>query len=61
MSVRREGRTLTIAHQGVSKPWSVCLRNVTEVSGVEGGSSERRPEGTMILPGRGAEKVIVTL
>ena len=61
MSIHREGQTITIKRQGVRKPWSLCLRNVSGVSGVQGGSSERRGEGMMILPERGSEKVIVTL
>jgi alpha-D-xyloside xylohydrolase len=59
--VRREGRTITVLRQGVRKPWSVCLRNVDGVSEVQGGSSERQGEGTMILPARDAEKVVVSL
>jgi alpha-D-xyloside xylohydrolase len=59
LSVLREGRTLTMARQGERKPWSVCLRNVPEVSAVEGGSSERRAEGTLILPGKSADTVVV--
>jgi alpha-D-xyloside xylohydrolase len=61
VSVRREGRTITITHHGVRKPWSVCLRNVNVVSGVEGGSSEHRAEGMIILPGKGADRIVVKL
>jgi alpha-D-xyloside xylohydrolase len=61
LSVLREGRTLTMARQGERKPWSVCLRNVPEVSAVEGGSSERRAEGTLILPGKSADTVVVKI
>jgi alpha-D-xyloside xylohydrolase len=61
VSIRRAERTITIIRQGVRKPWSVCLRNVPDVASVEGGSSERRGEGTLILPGKGAEKLIVRL
>jgi alpha-D-xyloside xylohydrolase len=61
MSVRRDGRTLTIKRQGTVKPWSVCLRNVFGVSGVEGGSSERGNGGIVILPDKGVEMVTVKL
>ncbi|MGA2639921.1 MAG: alpha-xylosidase, partial [Spirochaetia bacterium] len=61
LSVRREGGTLTIARHGARKPWSVCLRNVTEIRGVQGGSSERLGEGMRILPVKGAETVVVKL
>ena len=61
IGVSREAGVLTIRKEGVRKPWSVCLRNVTEVKAVENGSSERLPEGTLILPAKGAERIIVRL
>jgi len=61
LSVRRQGRTLTIVRQGAWKPWSACLRNVPVVSAVEGGSPERLAEGTLILPRTGADTVVVEL
>src|SRR5208337_4232253 len=61
LRVRRQGQTLTIAHHGVRKPWSACLRNVPEVRAVEGGSSERRAEGTLIIPGKGVDTIVVKL
>jgi alpha-D-xyloside xylohydrolase len=59
ISVRRTGRTLTIQSRGARKPWRVCLRNVPSVTSVEGGSFERRGDGTHIFPGTGAETLIV--
>ena len=61
LSVQRERGTLALASHGARKPWSVCLRNVPEIRGVKGGSSERRGEGTMILPAKGADTVVVEL
>jgi len=61
ISVKREGRTVVIRRQGPMKPWRVCLRSVSAVASVEGGSSERGADGTIILPGRGGESMIVKL
>ncbi len=61
VSVRRSGQTFTIKRQGARKPWSVCLRNLPAVGGVENGSSRSSPDGVMILPGKGAEEIIVRL
>lgn len=61
LSVRRDGGTLTIRRQGARKPWSVCLRNLPTLSGVENGSADSRPEGVVILPAKGAEEITVRL
>jgi len=61
VSVSRAGATLQIRHRGSRKPWSVCLRNVPSVSSVTGGAAEARPEGTRIVPARGAEAITVRL
>ncbi len=61
LHVRRQGSTLTIVRQGVQKPWSVCLRNVSEVREVQGGSAQRVADGTRVVPLTGAETVVVKL
>lgn len=61
VSILLKGSALTIRRRGAQKPWSVCLRNVHKVNAVEGGSSERRPEGMRILPGKGADTIVVKL
>ncbi len=61
VSVKREGRTIAITGRGTGKPWRMCLRNVPTVASVEGGASERSGEGTIILPGRGVQSMIVKL
>ncbi|HUI70265.1 MAG TPA: alpha-xylosidase [Spirochaetia bacterium] len=61
VSVRRDGKVLTISRQGGEKPWSMCLRNIPGVSQVEGGSSESSPEGTLIIPAHGVERIVVRL
>jgi alpha-D-xyloside xylohydrolase len=61
VAVRRSGNTISIRRQGARKPWTLCLRNVPSVSSVDGGAAESRPEGTLIVPARGAETVTVKL
>ena len=59
--VLREGRTMVIRRQGAAKPWSACLRNVKDAGAVEGGSSERSPEGLIVRPAKGVEIMRVKL
>jgi alpha-D-xyloside xylohydrolase len=61
LSVRKEAGRLIIDHRGARKQWSVCLRNVRGVTGVEAGSTEDAPQGALIRPTKGAERVIITL
>ncbi len=61
LHILREARAVTITRRDPEKPWSVCLRNVTEVSGVDGGSFERSGEGVIVRPGRGIGTIRVTL
>jgi alpha-D-xyloside xylohydrolase len=61
LSVRREAGQLIINHRGARKQWSVCLRNVRGVNRVEAGSIEDTPQGALIRPIKGAERIIITL
>ncbi len=61
LRVRHSGGALAISMQGAGKPWSVCLRNVSEVGAVENGRAERAPEGTVIRPAPEAQEVTVRL
>ena len=61
LKVRREAGTLTISCQGPRKPWSVCLRNVKKVSAVENGVLSETPEGAVVKPTKGSERIIVRL
>jgi alpha-D-xyloside xylohydrolase len=60
-AVRRDEDVVRITRKGGRKPWGVCLRNVTGVKGVEGGSAEQRAEGTFITPAKGAETIVVKM
>ena len=60
LTVNREGASLTLRCLGASKPWRACLRNAS-VSSAQGGTVQRVPEGSLIVPARGTQAVTVTL
>ena len=60
LTVHRAGRALTLRCVGTSKPWRVCVRNVSTAS-AQGGSVERVPEGSLVVPAKGIQAVTVTL
>jgi alpha-D-xyloside xylohydrolase len=55
----RSGRTITVERQAGKKPWTACLRNVAEVSGVTGGTHRSSQMGVVITPQ--ADRVTVSL
>jgi alpha-D-xyloside xylohydrolase len=57
---RREGRKITVRRNGPARDWKLFLAGVPEVSGVEGGKTTRRSNGTLISAGEG-EFVVCTL
>jgi len=61
VAVRRDKDVLTVTKQGARKPWRVCLRSITGVRGAENASLEVVPEGTMVVPAKGAEKITLRL
>ncbi|HTP59395.1 MAG TPA: alpha-xylosidase, partial [Spirochaetia bacterium] len=61
VTVRRDGDVLTVTKRGAGKPWSVCLRSIAEVRSAENASLQSVPEGTMVLPARGAEEITLRL
>ncbi|MFM9277392.1 alpha-xylosidase [Paenibacillus jiagnxiensis] len=61
VSVKREGGKLSIVSEGAGKPWSVVLRGISELSGIDGGSSEQGSQGVVITPAGLNGSVTVTL
>jgi alpha-D-xyloside xylohydrolase len=61
ISVRREGRAITMKKSGSIKSWRVCLRNVDEVLAVEGGVHRPEAHGAVITPDPGTDVVTVRL
>jgi alpha-D-xyloside xylohydrolase len=48
LQARREGNTLTVTGTGDARNWTLCLRNVPQVSAVQGGSQAGSEWGTVI-------------
>jgi len=59
--VRREGQQLIAEVEGATKPWTVLLRGITGVGGVEGGVAETDHLGTRIVSAAGSGLVKVAL
>jgi len=38
LKAKREGNTLRVVGSGEAQGWTLCLRNVTQVGGVQGGT-----------------------
>ena len=61
ISVERKGQTLSIIPQkGVDK-WSVLLRNITSLAGIEGGTHESHSQGIKVTPKTPNSQVTITL
>ncbi|MFB5759795.1 alpha-xylosidase [Paenibacillus medicaginis] len=61
VSVKHEGGKLSILSEGAGKSWNLVLRGISEVSGIDGGSSEQGSQGIIITPAASAGAVTVTL
>ena len=61
LRVKREGDRLTAVSEGRASGWTLCLRNVHHVEGVQGAAQAGSEWGIVITPERGANAVTVTL
>jgi alpha-D-xyloside xylohydrolase len=66
ISVRREGRTITITKSGAKKggakkAWRVLLRNVHGTLTIEGGSLKTEAQGAMITPNKDTDIIVARL
>jgi alpha-D-xyloside xylohydrolase len=57
LKATRSGGTVTIKGEGEARNWSVCLRNVQQVSGVKGGSHAGSEWG-VVVKAEGDEVVV---
>ena len=48
LKVKREGNTLRVVGSGEAQGWTLCLRNVTQVGGVQGGTSAGSEWGVVV-------------
>jgi alpha-D-xyloside xylohydrolase len=56
-----EGGIIELQARGASKPWTALLRGVRTVAGVEGGTAQPHPLGTLLTPDAGVNALTVTL
>jgi alpha-D-xyloside xylohydrolase len=61
VSAQRKGDSIEIQASGVGKPWSMILRGIHEIAGMEGGSWEAGDKGVRLVPHHGAATVQVKL
>ncbi|MBD2846454.1 alpha-xylosidase [Paenibacillus sp. IB182496] len=54
----RRGDRIEVAHEGAGKPWTLVLRGIAEVAGVEGGTAQSGEHGAVIVPSSGATLMI---
>lgn len=62
VKARREGRRIEVQVEGERKEnWSVQLRNIPVVKSVENGVARPDPQGVVIVPEKGAERLTIEL
>ncbi len=57
----REWNTIDVQVSSAEKPWSVLLRGVARVEGVQGGEAGQHPLGTLVTPAPGSSGVKILL
>lgn len=50
LKAARTGNTITVNGAGVAKNWTLCLRNVVKVNGLQGGSQAESEQGLVVTP-----------
>jgi len=61
ITASRAGSRIEIATEGHGGPWTVLLRGIAAIDGVEGATAAPDPLGTRLTPGPGATAIRVTL
>ncbi|HDI6083063.1 TPA: alpha-xylosidase, partial [Escherichia coli] len=50
LKAARTGNTITVTGAGEAKNWTLCLRNVVKVNGLQGGSQAESEQGLVVTP-----------
>ncbi|ELY2858465.1 alpha-xylosidase [Cronobacter sakazakii] len=61
LCVKREGKRITVEGRGHATGWTLCLRNIQQVTSVNGGNSVGSEWGIVVTPEREARAFIITL
>ncbi|HEY8500641.1 MAG TPA: alpha-xylosidase, partial [Clostridia bacterium] len=56
-AVKKEGDTIVVKADGTGKPWSLLLRGFDNLRSVKGGSWSKKPEGVLVTPASGENKL----
>jgi alpha-D-xyloside xylohydrolase len=59
LKAKRSGGTITVEGTGESRDWTLCLRNMQQVNGVQGGSQSGSEWGVVIAAQ--GNSVVITL
>lgn len=61
LEVNRKGQEIQIKTRGTSKSWKVLLRGVNSIQSIEGGKTKKDALGTLLIPEKGTNSLIVYL
>lgn len=61
LRVSRTGNQLTVHSEGTATDWTLCLRNIPQVTGVEGATLAGSERGIVITPTQGVSSFSITL
>jgi alpha-D-xyloside xylohydrolase len=61
LRARREGNRLTVKGEGCATRWTLCLRNIHAVSGVQQGEYRPDEQGVVIAPASAESTLVITL
>ncbi|EOT9867801.1 alpha-xylosidase [Escherichia coli] len=50
LKAARTGNTITVTGTGEAKNWTLCLRNIVKVNGLQGGSQAESEQGLVVTP-----------
>lgn len=50
LKAARTGNTITVTGAGEAKNWTLCLRNIVKVNGLQGGSQAESEQGLVVTP-----------
>ena len=61
LRARREGKQLTVQGEGSASGWTLCLRNIKEISSVQQGAYRVSEQGVVITPASAESTLVITL
>ncbi|PPX89917.1 alpha-xylosidase [Cronobacter sakazakii] len=61
LCAKREGKRITVEGRGHATGWTLCLRNIQQVTSIDGGNSVGSEWGVVVTPEREARALIITL